>query len=251
MKYTKAPVSEVILGITFVDPVFDINFLFKIQQMVEADFPKVEITPPLTDEWLDEFHLVADFNPESTGAILIRLRSIDLKWLIQIQSNKIYFNWVRGDEEEVGNYVGYEAIKEKFEHILNQINIEPFLSKIKYFDITYHDRIILKDYISSINEVGSLINTSLPKINTVQGFNSIFSKYTYQLPEFDGYGILSVNTDVAISGSQVLRLENAVRGTPKCLKIKNDFFAWFDSAHKYQNNYFEDLFTTELLKQWE
>jgi uncharacterized protein (TIGR04255 family) len=251
MKYTKAPVSEVILGITFSESVFDINFLFKIQQILEADYPKIEIIPPLTDEWLEEFRLIALINQENTGAFLIRLRSTDLKWLIQIQNNKIYFNWIRCDDEKVGDYVGYSTIKKRFEYILSQINIDLFVSKIKYLDITYHDRLSLEENILSINNIENFINFSPPKINTPQGFNSLSSKYTYQLPELGGYGILSINTDETLTGLQVVRLENAIRGKPINVTITKDYFTWFDFAHIYQIKYFEELFTTDLLEKWE
>ena len=57
MKYSKAPVSEVILGITYGVNKIPVDKLFQISSMFSMEFPIVEICPPMILEELNGFRL--------------------------------------------------------------------------------------------------------------------------------------------------------------------------------------------------
>ena len=57
-QYTKAPVSEVILGITYSEPVFGKNgIIFDVISNEKNNYPIIEHLPPVGDEILDGYLL--------------------------------------------------------------------------------------------------------------------------------------------------------------------------------------------------
>lgn len=247
MKYSKAPVSEVIVGITFNSPVFSIKTIFDVQSKITQKYPIIEVRPPLADEELIDYQLTQGIDPAKTGPILIRFRSDDRKWLCQVQNNKIYLNWIRTDYEEVGHYVGFSTIFKYFKELTSSLNHTIIEDKdIKYYDLTYHDRIEWQKYIKNISELSKIIHMEPPKIKKTEGFNNVSSNYTYHVKELGGYGKLSISTDTAPSGAQILKFENVLRGFLPDTSLDT----WIDIAHNMQFDYFESIFKEDLLEQW-
>jgi uncharacterized protein (TIGR04255 family) len=248
-RYPKAPVSEVIFGVTFSEKRLSIRDLFDGQQALSDKYPRVEIRPPLVDEWMSGFQITQELNPDRTGAVLIRLRSDDDNWMCQIQVNKVYLNWIRPDHEPVGNYPGYTAVYRKFGDLLNALSLgfSEFTSdSVKYYDLTYHDRLEWQEYIDSLSDAYKIMRFRPPEIETPEGLNNSFSRYTYSYDSLGGYGIFAVNTATAATGKQVLQLESTLRGiTPH-----QSSDAWFNAAHMVQYDHFSRIFTPEILEQW-
>jgi uncharacterized protein (TIGR04255 family) len=179
---------------------------------------------------------------------LFRFRSDDKSWLVQIQGNKLYLNWIRDDTKDVGYYPGYRKISERFFALLSELfelGGKPLDSNPLYFDLTYHDRFEWNEYINNISEIDKVLNFSAPQLPLMGGFNNVFSKFTFPINELDGYGILNVNTGTSIKNSQLLKFENIIRG------VGPDIKTWFDAANALQNKYFEGMFKKEVLKSWE
>ena len=242
--------SEVIIGATFNGPRLSIDEVFKAERDLSPDYPNVEALPPMADEQLVEFHISAELDPSRTGPFLLRARSADSKWLCQVQRNKIYMNWVRLDIEAPGNYVGFSKVVERFTSICAKVGVDvDILSErdIRYYDVTYHDRIEWQDYVKSISELEKIMNYCPPRVSTPEGFNNIFSRYTFHIRELGGYGILSINTETSPTGNQVLKFENVARGV---LPGKT-FGEWIKSANEQQVNYFEGIFRKETLHRWQ
>lgn len=247
-KYAKAPVSEVILGVTSKERALSTENIFELREIIKADFPLVEVVSPLADEVLLEFKLINKIDPNITGPIMYRFRSSDRAWLLQVQGNKVYLNWIRDDTKEVGYYPGYRNISEKFYKVLADVSRlvgKPIESNLLYFDLTYHDRFEWGEYISNISEIDKILNFSTPRLSIQSGFNNVFSKFTFPISELGGYGILDINTGTSIKNTQLLKFENVIRG------VRPDVKSWFDSANDLQNKNFEDIFKKEVLKTWE
>ena len=248
-KYSRAPVSEVIIGVTFDAADLDLSKIFAAQHNLSGTMPIMEIQPALPDGSLDEFSLNTEIDPSKTGPFRLRLRSEDRKWLYQIQQNKLYVNWIRHDTEEVGHYVGFNSVLDRFLSLCESMEVtESSLVQphVKYFDITYHDRIEWQDHIESISNLSSIINSEPPRIELPSGINNIFSKFTYHLPDLGAYGILSINSATSIKATQLLKIENSTRG----VLADSTFREWIDTAHSFQLRSFEQLFTEEVLKKW-
>ena len=248
-RYPKAPVSEVIFGVTFSRERLTIRDLFDAQQALSGEYPRVEIRPPLVDETMSGFQITQEVNPENMGPVLIRLRSDDDNWMCQIQVNKVYLNWIRPDHEPVGNYPGYTAIYRKFRVALDALSLSSAdftTDSVKYYDLSYHDRIEWQEHIASLSDAHKIMRIKPPEIKTPYGLNNLVSRYTYRYDPLGGYGIFAVNTAPDARGKQVLRIESILRG----LNPHQSSDAWFDKAHMVQYDHFSRIFTPEILEQW-
>ena len=248
-RYSRAPVSEVICGMTFAEPQLDIRALFNAQHKLSEEYPLIDIAPPIGDEALVGFVLESEIEPTAVGPFRLRLRSSDRRWLCQIQFNKIYFNWIRQDGQPVGEYPGYTEIVDRFRKILDSLGVPSFANNpdlVKYLDLTYHDRIEWQKYIDSISEADKILRFSPPQLMAQSGFNNVFSRYTYECPEVGGYGILGMNTDSAQDGTQLLKFESCLRGKIQGTTIGK----WFDRANGIQYDQFTNIFREETLKEW-
>lgn len=249
MKYLKAPVSEVIFGVVYTKQKLSTDDIFFLNGRFKDQFPLLEILAPLVVEDLNGFKLVQNVEPALSGPMLLRRRSSDNKWLLQIQSNSVYLNWIRNDSEPVGNYIGYSAVYKQFVDILDSIkeilNINMY-EDINLLDLSYGDRIDWQKYIPELSKVKDLINISTPPIFSEEGYNNLFTKYTYEDSELNGFGLVNINTATSIMGNQIIKVETILRGKLKDLA----FSTWFEKAHKKQYFIFENLFTQHLKDEW-
>ena len=161
----------------------------------------------------------------------------------------MYFNWIRPDTEAPGKYPGYTFIENEFIDTIKILDDKyrvNTLNSVKYFDLTYHDRLEWQEYIDSINDINKILNFSLPNISSGSGFNNVFSKYTYLEEMLGGYGILNINTGTAISDKQLMKFENVLRGYKEHLDQKS----WFEIAHKKQLDQFQKIFNEDILNKW-
>ena len=249
MKFSKAPISEVIIGITFKTPILSVNDIFRVRNALFSAYPLVEVVQPMPNEILDNFKLYQNIDLNATGPILLRIRSEDKKWLCQIQCNKLYINWIRHDDEEIGAYVGFSKVTEKFKSLCNTVGLSDanmMCPDVKYYDVTYHDRIEWLKYINTISDLKLIMNYEPPIINHMPGFNNVSSVFTYPLEAIGGYGVLSINTSSSSTGKQVLRFENGIRGVQPMKTFDN----WLVDVNTIQNDVFRSMFKKELLEKW-
>lgn len=247
MEYKNAPVSEVVIGLNYKKSIFTEDELFQINTVLSEKYPNVEILPPINIETLNGYQLQVGFDIPSSGQILYRRRTKNRDWLVQVQQNKIYLNWIRDDTIPVGNYPGFSSIIDTFYELLNQISI--LLSKDLYKDValcdlTYHDRFSWQDYITDLSKINDILDISIPKIPN-ENNNNIFTKFTYPIQRINGFGIISINTATNPTNvKQILRIETSLRGKTKDVK------EWFINAHAIQNSIFESIFRDDLRQQW-
>ena len=247
MNYSKAPISEVIMGIAYNKRKIPIDFFLK-NALLSEDFSVVELVQPIFLETLNEFQIQQKIDLTSSGPYLVRRWSKDKKWLFQIQENMIFLNWIRIDSEPVGRYVGFASIRDKFLSIIAtlenvmKINLR---SDIALCDLTYHDRVKWQSEISDLSEIAKIININTPPKFSEQGYNNVFSRYTFHDSELNGFGLININTDTAIDGEQLIKLESYLRGV-----INSDIETWFEQAHTKQLKIFEQIFTKEMKAKW-
>jgi uncharacterized protein (TIGR04255 family) len=248
MKYSKAPVSELILGITFGNKnKMPVDKLFQISSMFSTEFPFVEICPPLILEELNAFRLQPMVADIAAGPFMVRRLKSDAKWLLQIQSNKIYLSWIRKDGEPVGAYAGFSKVKEFFTEILEKISgVADVKTDHSLYELSYHDRVEWQDIISDISEINTIMNVASPPKFSAEGYNNLFSRYTYPASDIGGYGLLGINTDTSVSQKQVIRFESNLRG----IIPQKTFDEWMAIAHQKQLVIFENCFNEKLKELW-
>jgi uncharacterized protein (TIGR04255 family) len=173
MKYSKAPISEVIIGINYRNARIPVDTILN-SALFSEEFPTIEIARPLILEMLQGFQIQLHLE-QNTAPFLVRRRAKDLKWLLQIQNNMIYLNWIRLDTEPVGTYAGFSMIKNKFLSILSKIeNIAPvhLRDDIALCDLTYHDRVKWQSEIAELSQINQIMNIGSPPKFSDHGYNN-------------------------------------------------------------------------------
>jgi len=248
MKYLKAPISEVIMGVAYKNNKIPVDFFLK-NALFSEEFPITELVQPLFLEMLNGFQVTKNYDP-SSGPFLVRKWSKNSKWLLQIQANMIFLNWIRLDTEPVGTYSGFSSIRDRFLSIMATLEDVMKLhlhSDIVLCDLTYHDRIKWQSEISDLSEIAKIMNINTPPKFSEHGYNNIFSRYTFHDFNLNGFGLININTDTANDGEQIIKIESNLRG--KC-SINGDIETWFEQAHTKQTNIFEQLFKKEIKEKW-
>jgi len=246
-EFRQAPVSEVILGVTFKKKVLQLEDVFTFTQIFKNAYPILELKNPLANQKLEAYKHITEIENDKVGPFRVFQRTRDAKFLIQYQSNKILFNWIRRDDKDVGEYPGFKSIKEKFDNVLKEYTstTKDDLLTVDYYDLTYQDRIKWQDYISNLSDIDQLFNISLPIMN-IDVVNNLVSELTYKLPELNGYGLLELRTGMTIDEKQILRFQYTLRGHEDLKNLDH----WFEKAHKKQLAIFKDFFKPELLEKW-
>jgi len=247
IRYNRAPIAEVMIGIGYKQPEIPVDFILKNALLCD-EFPVIEINPPLTIEILEGFNLVSVRN-QNGGPFLVRRRTANRKWLVQIQANMIYVNWIRPDTEPVGHYVGFTAIKDKFFSILSILEEHlriPLQEDVAFCDLSYLDRFPWQAEIAELSQLNQLMNVSTPPKFSEHGYNNNFSRFTFHDFEIQGFGIININTTTAIDGEQLIKVETSLRGSPA-----NNLGEWLKLAHTKQFDIFEKLFKEDIRKKWE
>jgi uncharacterized protein (TIGR04255 family) len=248
MKYTNAPISEVIFGITLERPIEESARIISYYcEKLSEKYPKFELSNPISDYTISETgNVELHFDPVLTGQAVFRFRSVDKKFLIQIQKNKIYFNWIRGDEETVGHYPGYKSLFIKFNDILK--NFLQYIGQkadgILSCDLTYHNRIDLDELIKDKFTLVDLFSCSLPVYGEKQlglsyAVSEVIEKYNF----FLNTKIETINR----GENNVLRYKHIIQSINS---LEVGYIKWFNEAHKIQVHSFEKTFSKKVLETW-
>ena len=257
--YKNAPISEVIFGVTFRRGILGIdNLIFDLISDFKDNYPIVYAQNPLFDEELQDFRFLTNLNLHQTGQAVYRLQNETEKRLLQLQHNKYLFNWVRRDDQSVGEYPGftklynqfangYDSIVKKFAKLLPEMEVDKY---VKYFELHYQDRINWQNYINNLSEIDKILKIQIPFMPNLKGGvyapNNIVSKYTIPMPDQEGFGVITINTASSEQGEQLLVVECAIKGRSENLNKKE----WFMKARDMQLQLFDQLFQNEILSSW-
>ncbi len=252
VKYSQAPISEVICGLTFSNNIFERNHaIYDIISYLKQEYPVLETVQPLADEFLEDYRLLTSISSQE-GPFLQRLRKQDNKWLAQIQFNKLYYNWIRRDNQSVGEYPGFTYIFNEFKKILEKtvsytgVSVSGIHSQIKHYSLLYQDRVMWQDHIDDLAKIDKILKISIPSISYAT--NNLFSRYTLPLSEIDGYADLRINTAASTieQNRQMLIIQVEIKSKAERFEIDE----WFNKAHELQIDFFEQIFQPNILSQW-
>lgn len=257
MKYTKAPISELICGVVFhTNTLATNNALFELISELQSEYPILKTNPAIFEEELIGMTLQSSMDFEKSGFSMYRLFSKDEKWLVQLQYNFFSIHWIRKDEENTGDYPGFDAVYGRFENILEKVKMKftsrnpklNFQSAIKVFSLHYQDRIFINRSVKE-GKLDNIFNTDLPFYGNTKSDihfpNNIFCKFTIPCKDLNGYGIIGLNTGTSQStGEPIFVLENKIKGK------FDDTKEWFNKAHSVQLAFFENFFKKETLESW-
>lgn len=248
-KYSHAPVSEVIIGITWEnDHLLKTGRFFSILQQLKEGYGEPQTLGPIADEALLPDGRVQQFlNPQNSGPLLYRFRALTADWLVQIQHNKVYLNWVRVDKTPVGHYPGYVAISEKFFGLLTDLGLADLeLSSIQTLDLTYQDRLKWVGQIETLGDVDEIMGIKMPRLTAEKGAlsKSLFLSSHYALPALKGFGTVQVQSPSPV-GPEILSVQLSLKGKPDV-----GVHEWLNDAHTMQLEFFESFFHERILDAW-
>lgn len=254
-RYKKAPISELVLGVTFKRPeLVQDNKLYKMIAKLSSEYPHTVEQEPLATEMLKDFRLNIIIDPSIKK--LVRMQTHDKSQMIQIQNNKIYFNWFREDNISVeeANYPGFSSQMNKLTDTCKEVLGDDFKNPEKYlqYEVTYVDRIEWTDYIRDLSQIGEILN-----INTIdfsdQKYgeilsNNVNSAYTYPVIAIGGYCTLKISTRTSRidEKTQILSVENYLRGHMENVNLDE----WFTISRELQYNMFLKTFNSKTLSVW-
>lgn len=170
-----------------------------------------------------------------------------MRWLVQVQYNKLYLNWVRGDDESVGDYPGFETVAEHFFACLNLV--EGNGTHFKYLELTYQDRLQLRHF---GDDPRGLMAVSFPDVRpdtSVAGSAplEVSSSSIAPQPDLNGYASVTVNTGYDTGGNKIVGMQSTLWGGSGT----EEYSVWFEKAHRTQYAFFRGFFSQEVLNQWQ
>ncbi len=263
MAYKKAPISELICGVTFNSSfLISHSILFDLLSTpsLKSEYGAFSMHSAIIEEELQDYKLFTNINIPASGSVLYRMTSSDQNYILQFQHNLVLLNWIRGDDQKVGLYPGFKAIYQKFKELFLLIeekvkHYEPNLDiyrHVKSFTLYYQDRVFFNEYINDLSHIEDIVNLKTP-IFPGQGddkvpVNNIFSKYTVPVKEVNCYSIININTGTSPQvNQQVLIIECRINGKYEGGEKIDE---WFKIAHDLQVKFFDTFFNPKLLDKW-
>ena len=249
VEYLRAPISEVIIGVCYTKAKIPLDSVLA-NALLSDKFPILEITPPLAITSLDGFQVQTSIS-QNCGPILAKRWSADKKWLVQIQADMLFTNWIRPDYEPVtaGHYVGFNAVKMEFFSVLSTLENhlkQNLLDDIAFCYLTYLNRFPWQsDEISELSQISQVMSIATPPKFSEEGYNNIFSQFTFHDSSIQGFGIINMNTLTSFDGSQLIQIDSILQGKPA-----DGFKAWLDRAHEKQLDIFDKTFKEGIKKTW-
>jgi len=257
LKYTKAPISEVVFGVILkTNSLLANGILFELLHNLSREFPNIQTFPARPEDDLVDGLIQSSVDYSKSGFVTYRLYSSDAKWQILIQQNIITYHWVRADMQPVGGYPGFSACFDRFLQVYKKTN-ELFTkngisleSNIKNYYLSYVDRVNFSEYQSKGMKISDILNMSFPFFS-INGrkytTDNCFNRYSVACEEINGSSIIGVNTPTVPSFGQMFIVDNKLKGYSE----KIDMQDWFRVAHGLQVSFFENIFTEKILKSWE
>lgn len=251
--YDNPPLEEVACG-CFFEPLEGLKLPHTglYWSSLRKDFPTIEHVAPAAKD--------GEFPPcdASTSLPLPRLWFLndDETRLIQFQVDQLFFNWRR--RPNAPTYPRYpEVIRGftdaygKLAKVAAEVDIRP--PKPTLLDLTYINTLVKGDDWSSVGSLSEVIKDFGWREDTgrlLQLPRSILSQATYSLPNEQGQLIVKLVPGRKPDGSEVYSLQISARGLGKDT-TEPGMTAWFDMAHEWIVNAFDDLTHTDVqLKRW-
>jgi uncharacterized protein (TIGR04255 family) len=235
-----SPVAEVIIGAQFDGTPFDSEFVFNFYDEIKHEYPHILEQPPVPSVFQQ-----GDVNVQTMleGFNVRRfLFSLDQSKLIQIQPNRLLFNWRKINNIE---YPHFNSVVEKFLNVSDKIKEKRNLNQlINQLEVTYVDHIFVEDF-------------NVHDYNPISVFNFINYKspikhleHTMMFPVDDLNGSITINLRSGLNienNKKLWVLESTCRGFKRGIPMNE----WLDIAHSKLLDVFFEITTDEAKLKWE
>ncbi len=242
INFENPPIIELVIGVQFENSILNNNLIFEYYQKTKDKYPKIQentILPSIVEkiEEPTEYNYIPGFNARRFFINEIGDR------LIQIQPNKLLFNWRKtNDEKEYPNFDRiYHDFIEIYEDLVKFGDLEP---EINQLELTYFDHISLEEF--------SLDSYYLDDIfkfwNLSEQLKHIDCKLVITKPKINGN--LNFKVDSAVTkkdNKKVITTESTCRGKKNEEQSMKD---WFNDSHEILLNFFLDITTDNAKNIW-
>jgi len=241
--FKNTPLNEVIFGIQFKEPILSVNNIYELISLLKDEYTQISEHSPLPS-------IIESPNKAKTQMFLkdfVSRKHIVHKEkhkLIQIQPDRLLFNWRKESEKAV--YPKYDKMYREFKHVLNIISgkiREDVTSHVNQYEFTYIDHVYLESFGIDEYEIDRILNIfSCGK--TVKDLN-----IEYSLPKEELGGVLNVLVRTAKNkkdNRKLFVIENTCRGFSGHGSMDN----WFDSAHEALLDNFLEMTSDQAKKVW-
>lgn len=257
-KFKNPPVVEAFCGVYFQDLIgMNAPHLGALWNFLKRDFPYTEThlpLPPVSLSYLSPQIFIQAGAPNLSRTWFI---SKDRTTLIQIQRDRLIFNWRKEPEEN--SYPSYSVLKRKFKKI--------FLLFLKFIDqaelgnlhvtgieFGYVNIMPLINELDSTNEVSTIFPIiSLEKTNhpVLCAMSAINWHTRFDLPNREGHLHTALqSTQRNTDGQPVLRLDLTARWLAPKIHVEG-IWPWLDTAHGYAVTAFASLTSQQKHAEWE
>ena len=247
--YRTPPLNEVVCGVVF-EPIKDllVPHVGLFWESIADTYPRIEQVPIIGDfgEFLQRDGYVAP---------RIWLISRDDDHLVQIQQNRLHFNWRRRDSDYPRFstvYANFKDCLDRFSSFIDERNLGQIVRT--QYELSYIN-VITKDAAwNSFGDFSSVFpdirwRTSVDESSRfLPPPTSLLWHVSVPLPHGRGEGTIKVQSAKTVqTNDDVLRAEFAAVGPAKQQDL-DDLDTWFDAAHTWAVRAFEDI-TSESAQQ--
>lgn len=243
MRYTfeHSPVNELVLGVQYEGPAFTINDEINIYSDLKNAYPVISEVPPLPA-------VVENTDAPQTQKILNNwvsrkhFISPDKDRLIQIQPDRILFNWRK--ENQTDQYPRFETVYTVFREILSgaEKHKEPNRQRNQY-EMTYVDHVSLKSFTLDNYDVSSIFNI----VRGGRAYKNLLLNYSYPDSSVGGAVTASLKSGMRRdSKERIIVIEATCRGFLADIKVDD----WFLRAHDALLDHFSDIITDKAKSVW-
>jgi len=243
MKFENPPIAEVVIGVQFNSPLISNNRVYDYYQDIKENYPNV-----IEQQILGTIIEVPNAPP--TQSILQGFNSRKLfhrtsnDKLIQIQPNKLMFNWRRANDGD--EYPHFNNVLKEFFDVYNQLDNYCNLSdKDNQLEVTYVDHIFMDKFgRDDYNPVNIL---KIFNIKDKDKLTSVEQQMIFPVEKLHGNMYIKINSATQNQDQRkILRVATTCRGARKDMSME----AWYDLAHNKLIDLFENITTENAKDIW-
>lgn len=242
-QFKSAPVFELVLGVQFDAPVFNSETIFHAFETFKSEYPRINEHPPLPEiiEPLGKANITR-FVPGIQNRKLF-INESNTK-LIQIQANKLLFNWRRASKQT--EYPRFRFIKDDFFTVFNKLDERYSLNeKVNQLEMTYVDRVLQSEFGRSDFNPSS----ALKVVDDSREFSSLDLTYAFGVPVLNGNMTVKLSSATQKEDEEpIVIVETTCRGAFS--EGIGTIDKWFDEAHNTHLDYFSSIITEEAKSKW-
>lgn len=242
------PLVEVALGRTFLPrPDFLVPHFGAFWERVKSEFPSVAHAPPIGVP--GESVVVSD---DGVWLPRVWLISADNSRLVQIQQDRLHFNWRK--TEEAPEYVRFPAIQRKaldiwasFDSFIREATgspLQPLVNELSYTNL------IQTDELGPFELAERTLRDSVwcRENRFLNAPKALSHSYSFSVPEKVGDLSVTIVTGRRVEDQKwVLKIDLTVKGQQT---DEHSFEAWSSKARDFLVAAFKDLTTSEMHKIW-